>query len=200
MRRLLLGISLVGCSSTSDPASGDPRLDLEHADPRVRIRAAEQVVRETRIDLCELLVKNLSDRDGAVRLFASIALRKLTSEDFGYKSHGTLPERREAIERWKRWLRGKGLMAQEEADDDSGEPTRPPATPEAEEAVPSLEVHHPPEAESPKFPPSVPATVPLNAAAEMLHRNGASGEKKSAGKTDEKWVGATPEVSGAVRH
>lgn len=197
MRRLLLGISLVGCSSTSDPASGDPRLDLEHADPRVRIRAAEQAVRETRIDLCELLVKNLSDRDGAVRLFASIALRKLTSEDFGYKSHGTLLERREAIERWKRWLLAKGLMAQE--DDDSREPTGPPAVPEAEEADPGLEVHHPPEAESRECPPTVPATVPLKAAAEKLLGNRASGEKKSAGKTDEKWVGATPEVSGAVR-
>ncbi len=76
------------------------------------------------MDLCGLLVGNLSDGDGAVRLFSSVALRKLTGQDFEYKAYGTLVERRESIERWTRWLESEGLLAR-----DAGLPEAPPPSP-----------------------------------------------------------------------
>ena len=183
----MLGLLLVGCRSTLDPASGDPRLDLQHADPRVRIGAAEQAVRQSRLDLCGLLVKNLSDRDGAVRLFSSVALRKLTGEDFDYKAYGTLVERRESLELWTKWLESEGLLAR---DVGSSEEPPPSSTPSKEVSVPDSDGEDSPEAIEvlPPGPAPFPA-VPLNSAAGKLMENAAPREKKSDEKADDRWVG-----------
>ncbi len=188
---LVLGLLLVGCRSTLDPASGDPRLDLQHADPRVRIGAAEQAVRQSRLDLCGLLVKNLSDRDGAVRLFSSVALRKLTGEDFDYKAYGTLVERRESLELWTKWLESEGLLAR---DVGSSEEPPPSSTPSKEVSVPDSDGEDSPEAIEvlppgpAPFPAPAPA-VPLNSAAGKLMENATPREKKSDEKADDRWVG-----------
>ena len=191
----VLGLLLLGCRSTFDPASGDPRLDLQHADPRVRIGAAEQAVRQSRSDLCGLLVKNLSDRDGAVRLFSSVALRKLTGEDFDYKAHGTLVERREAIELWTKWLESEGLLAR---DVGSSEEPPPSSTSSKEASVRDSDGEDSPEP-SEALPPGRSAfpdpapfpdpAVPLNSAAGKLMENAAPREKKSDEKADDRWVG-----------
>ncbi len=188
-RGLVLGLLLVSCRSTLDPASGDPRLDLRHADPRVRIGAAEQAVRQSRMDLCGLLVKNLSDRDGAVRLFSSVALRKLTGEDLGYKAHGTLVERRESIALWTKWLESKGLLAR-----DIGSSEEPPqsSTPSREASVPDSSGEDRPEGREALPPARSPASapaVPLNSAAGKLMENATPREKKSDEKADDRWVG-----------
>jgi hypothetical protein len=104
----------LGCSSTSEPSTGDLAKDLKHPDPRFRIEAAERVAVEDRMDLLPLLVRNLSDPDGAVRLFTAAALRNLTGLDFGYKPHGTDVERKAAVDRWNEWLEsgaGPGVRA-----------------------------------------------------------------------------------------
>ena len=100
-----------GCSSTSEPASGDLRLDLRHKDPRIRMDAAYRAASEARLDLLDLLVLNLSDRDESVRFFTGIALKKLADRDFGYRSHGSLLSREEAIGRWRRWIESRGASA-----------------------------------------------------------------------------------------
>jgi hypothetical protein len=97
-----------GCASTNAPATGNLVVDLKHQDPRVRIDAAMRTVAEKRLELAAELVDNLSDRDGAVRLFSAAALRKLTGQDFAYKPHGTPEEQRIAIERWRLWLAEEG--------------------------------------------------------------------------------------------
>jgi hypothetical protein len=103
-----------GCSSTSEPATGDILLDLEHRDPRVRILASERVVAEGKIELAPRLVKNLADPDGAVRMFTAVALRKLTGQDFGYKPFGLPTEQVEAVNAWNVWLASEGYKAQVE--------------------------------------------------------------------------------------
>jgi hypothetical protein len=109
----LFCLLLVGCAPTLAPATGDLRLDLQHDDPRIRIDATRAAVSESRIELAGILVANLSHADDAVRLFSSVALRKLTGHDFGYKPHGTPGEREAAIARWRKWLdRGRSGPAQ----------------------------------------------------------------------------------------
>ena len=92
------------CKATYLPATGDIATDLEHRDPRVRLQAAEQAVSQGRTDLLPDLVDALEDRDPAVRMFASVALRKLTGKDFGFKPHGSPAERQEAVRQWRVWI------------------------------------------------------------------------------------------------
>jgi hypothetical protein len=100
-----------GCSSTLEPPSGDPALDLRHADPRIRVQAARAAVDAGRRDLVPALIALLDDDDGSVRLFSNTALRKLSGRDFGFLPHGTLAERRAAVERWRRWASDQGLLS-----------------------------------------------------------------------------------------
>lgn len=106
-----------GCASTTLPATGILELDLAHADPRVRIRAAERALVENRVDLVGQLVGNLRDPDGAVRLFTSAALKRLTGRDFGFKPHGTVSERATAVEAWESWLGIRDDRAESEEKD-----------------------------------------------------------------------------------
>lgn len=98
-------VLLASCAASLLPPTGDLRLDLVHADPKVRIDAAFDAAHEKRTDLAAILVENLTDRDGAVRMFNVIALRELSGRDFGYKPHGTEPEREKAVARWREWIR-----------------------------------------------------------------------------------------------
>jgi hypothetical protein len=55
------------------------------------------------MDLVDMLIENLGDRDESVRFFTSIALSRLTGRDFGYLSYGDAAERSDAIGRWRAW-------------------------------------------------------------------------------------------------
>jgi hypothetical protein len=103
------GAAVAGCSSTSAPATGDILLDLRHEDPRVRSQAAKAAVEGNRRDAIPLLVRNLSDPDGAVRLFNAIALRKLTGIDHGYSPYDPPEVREVAIAEWRAWAAAQGL-------------------------------------------------------------------------------------------
>jgi hypothetical protein len=97
-----------GCGSTSAPRTGDLAQDLRHEDPRVRAQAAKGAVAAGRQDLLPLLVDNLADHDAAVRMFAAIALRKLTGQDFGYDPSDPAFEREKAIMAWRQWIDARG--------------------------------------------------------------------------------------------
>jgi len=103
-----------GCTSTSEPATGDLRLDLHHRDPRVRAQAAFRTAEAGREDLAEDLIACLEDRDDSVRFIAGIALKRLTGRDFGYLSYTDPRIRSEAAARWRAWLREErgGVAAQ----------------------------------------------------------------------------------------
>ena len=105
LRRLcgLCAWMALGCTASGDPATGDLRLDLRHKDPQVRAASAYRAVREARMDLVDVLIENLGDRDESVRFFTSIALSRLTGRDFGYLSYGNAAERSDAIGRWRAW-------------------------------------------------------------------------------------------------
>lgn len=110
---------LASCSSTSEPATGDLHADLRSADPRIRILATRAAAQDQRLDLLDALTTTLRDTDPAVRMFADIALRKLTGRDFEYKPYGTIAEREEAQARWLHYLTESstvGKRAEVEAD------------------------------------------------------------------------------------
>jgi hypothetical protein len=108
----LLGLSsAAGCGVAPDRASGDLMRDLAHPDPHVRLDAA---VRASSDDQSELLprilprlIELLDDEDDAVRMMAGHSLCRLTGADLGFKPYGSLAERAEAIDRWRRWLQAK---------------------------------------------------------------------------------------------
>lgn len=108
---VLLSLSLFGsagaCKATYLPATGDVSRDLRHRDPRVRIEATAAAAKESRMDLLPELVDALEDRDPAVRMFASMALRSLTGRDFAFQPYGSPSERSEAVGKWREWLGGE---------------------------------------------------------------------------------------------
>ena len=129
---------LSGCQSTLTPPTGDLLVDLAHPDPRIRILAAKWSVSANggidRRTIERRLVDNLEHRDGAVRLYSAIALRKLTGEDLGFRPYGT-PEEREAVVRALRERLGDVASDVPPA---AGQPTVPPprvAAPETSTGV-----------------------------------------------------------------
>ncbi len=118
---VLVGLTVLGCSSTTEGPTGDLAVDLLHRDPRIRVRATKTAVEQNRRDLVPALLDNLSERDGAVRWFSAIALRKLSGQTFGFEASESPAQRRAAIERWRTWARAEGLLEVAAATDDSEE-------------------------------------------------------------------------------
>jgi len=99
---LLLALALCqgGCIQ---PA---PRVTLSSPDPAIKVRAIVRVTREHRDDPATLraLVAELSNEDGAVRMYAIRALRTLTGQSFDYHFYETEHQRQGSVDRWQKWL------------------------------------------------------------------------------------------------
>ncbi len=98
-----IGVGLAGCW----PAGlGRESLyaRLQSADEPVRIEAVIEAGRTGDRGAVAYLVELLADEAAAVRLFAIESLRRITGQDFGYRSYADDAARREAIGRWRRWL------------------------------------------------------------------------------------------------
>ena len=86
-----------------------PEKDVRNPDPSGKIPAYKEAVREKDRKAARQMVKDLDSEDPAVRMFAIIALRRLTGGDeFGYQYFDDEHDRRPAIKRWEHWLSGKG--------------------------------------------------------------------------------------------
>ena len=78
---------------------------LQSENPELRVRAAVMAGNERDEEAVPLLVDRLSDIDPDVRLFSSMALRKITEKDFGWRAYAPRAERDQAIGRWRDWLK-----------------------------------------------------------------------------------------------
>ena len=78
-------------------ATGDP-------DAGVRRAAAYSLSEHNGREAIEALVGCLEDEDSLVRKVAANALKKKTSEDFGFKYFAPQGEREEAVKKWKEWI------------------------------------------------------------------------------------------------
>jgi hypothetical protein len=77
--------------SSNDPGSKIPAIKKASDDPRDSETARQ-------------LVKSLESDDPAVRFYAIRGLQTLTGETFGYVWYVDEPDRRTAMDQWKRWL------------------------------------------------------------------------------------------------
>lgn len=122
-RLAVVGTALIciSCSSTADPCTGDPAVDLKHGDPRCRANAAILTAELDRLDLFPDLLANLRDEHGEVRLITGVAVRKLSRLDVGFRPFGSASEQEAAIARWKSWWSNNPALT-----DRGQEPSRTP--------------------------------------------------------------------------
>lgn len=109
----LAALMLSGCGARE----ADLYARLQHEDPSVRIEAMRQAVRLGDDAALPYLVENLNDSDADVRLFAIVALERMTGERMSYEHYAPAGRRRESIERWRRWLSESVASADEAANE-----------------------------------------------------------------------------------
>jgi HEAT repeat protein len=100
----ILWIVLSVCLLTGCNGQGDIVEDFQNEDPKVRISAIRRAGSEKLESSVPYLVDRLSDSEADVRMFAIVALEKITGETHGYRHYDDSASRNEAIDRWRRWL------------------------------------------------------------------------------------------------
>lgn len=105
---ILSACCLVGCGGQRDIAK-----DFQSEDPTTRIAAIRMAGRDKLESAVPYLVDRLTDSEAEVRMFAIIALREITGLTHGYRHYDTVAARRDAVERWRRWLVDKRVKSSE---------------------------------------------------------------------------------------
>lgn len=101
--RLACVLPIVALGACGNPMPPYPT-GIHNADPGVRIRSIKMAGdRQDRATL-PLLVERLEDEDEAVRLFAIIAIEKITGTRLGYEYRKPAVERARAVKRWRQYL------------------------------------------------------------------------------------------------
>lgn len=95
-----------GCPSSGQPAGEALYSRLQNEDPGVRIQAMVQAADADDQKAVPYLVEDLGNDDSDVRMFAYVALKKITGQTMGYEYFDTRRAREQAIARWRQWLRG----------------------------------------------------------------------------------------------
>lgn len=85
------------------------RDDIQSENPADRVLAIRAAGEARDAKSVPLLVDRLEDEDRAVRLYAILALEKITGQRFGYDYAKPDADQREAIERWRAHVRGGGV-------------------------------------------------------------------------------------------
>lgn len=88
-----------GCNSSGT------RAELSSPSPVARARATVALGERRDPAAVHKLVDLLEDPDQAVRMYAILALQRITGEDFGYRYYDREAERQPAVERWRAALR-----------------------------------------------------------------------------------------------
>lgn len=85
--------------------SGGGRRDLQSRYPLDRARAIVDAAERGDAESVHQLVTLLEDDDGAIRMYAILALERLSGQTYGYRYHDPEPARAEAVRRWRDALR-----------------------------------------------------------------------------------------------
>lgn len=89
-----------GCTASS----AQLRRQMEAVDPARRIDAVIQAARRKDTSLTPALVDRLDDEDPAVRMYAILALERMTGERLGYSYAAPTSKRRDAVESWRSYI------------------------------------------------------------------------------------------------
>lgn len=103
MHRFLLPVVLgvlCGCVGR-----GRPSFFAE--DPMLRVAAIKEVSQHNDQSQLGRLIDRLEDEAEEVRLYAVLALRQMTGQQFGFRAHGLPWHREEAVKQWRRWARSR---------------------------------------------------------------------------------------------
>ena len=100
----LAGLMLGGCAGP-DARGRSLTNAFESEDPVDRVAAVQKAAAANDKAALPALVACLSDSESDVRFFAIAALRKITGQDFGYHYYDNEQARREAVDRWREYLR-----------------------------------------------------------------------------------------------
>jgi hypothetical protein len=95
---------LTGCQSFQ-AAKQTTRNDIQSPDPVLRVKSIVQAGRINDKQAIPLIVDRLDDEDEAVRLAAIETLQKMIGNDFGYKPYDTVDKRKEAVEKFRGWMK-----------------------------------------------------------------------------------------------
>jgi hypothetical protein len=102
-----MGVCWSSCGTLVRPSLNSP-------DPQARIAAAVQAGESGDQEAVPLLVDLLEDEDGAVRLYAILALEKITGTRRGYDYAAPALRRAVAVRGWREWV------AEERGGDEAG--------------------------------------------------------------------------------
>lgn len=83
-------------------------MGIQSPDPDARVLAIVKAGQRRDVRTVPLLVDRLEDEDEAVRLYAILALDKITGRRLGYDYAGPAGERAKAVARWRRFARDRG--------------------------------------------------------------------------------------------
>ena len=99
---LIAMLFIAGCTVSPDPV-GDVMTSLQSTNPSLRTRAVVKAGNEQDTRAIPLLIDRLEDSDLGVRMFAGMALRKITGEDMEWRFYEPGYTRQEAVKRWRQW-------------------------------------------------------------------------------------------------
>ena len=106
----LLLSGIVSCVQ-SIPKVSNINKGLLSEDPAVRIAAIKLAGQRKDKKALGLLIERLNDTESDVRLFASIAIRKIVGEktfnEIGWKFYQPTSQREKAVQRWRNWLKNQ---------------------------------------------------------------------------------------------
>lgn len=100
---LLAGFASAGVAGCASQAQMSARLQSDS--PAERVQAMVDAVNANDQSAVPLIVENLGSSEADVRMFAATALVKLTGQTMGYECYAPDPQRQQAIERWRQWLK-----------------------------------------------------------------------------------------------
>lgn len=102
---LIFTALLIANVACMEPIPRNNRARIQYEEPSVRIKAIVEAGRMRDELAVPLIVDRLEDEDEGVRLYAIIALEKITGERFGYDYADTMAERAIAVDRWRNFVR-----------------------------------------------------------------------------------------------
>jgi len=103
-RSVWLGLAIAALGGCNGPAEADRYAGFQNEDPAVRNQAIHQAGQAKDRQALPFLVDRLTDSQEDVRLFAFIALRRITGKTMGWRHYEPPQKRAEAVARWRVWL------------------------------------------------------------------------------------------------
>jgi len=122
--KVMIPAAVAGMLICSCRQNKDWRTLLQSQDPVERITGAIEAAKRKDIHAVGLLAERLEDEDEAVRMYAIMALKRITGTDLGYKYWADELDRARAAQRWRDYIKGKYRPGGEGPQDRSGTPQR----------------------------------------------------------------------------